>query len=74
MTSDEILDHIVESSSFGLVPQPIFCCHRFRKNSFVEIVTGVMNPKGSKMVEAHFRISRLVLAVVKGLTSGLGDG
>jgi len=34
-------------------------------------MTGVMNPKGSKMVEVHFRISQLVVAAVKGVTFGL---
>ena len=69
----EIWFHALFNSSLRVVSQFICCCQSFWRSRFAEIVTGVISPKGSKIVEAHFSMSRLVVAVVTGETIGLWD-
>ena len=72
--SQAIAFHSVHSFSSRSLSQSCCCCHNCCMNSLAEIVTGVISPNGSNMLEAHFRMARFVLAEVKTIDSGLGDG
>ena len=50
-----------------------FCCHRFCKKSLAVMVTGEIRPRGSKILEVHFKISRFVASMVDIVASGLGE-
>ena len=57
----EIICHLSWRFVFSTVSQPTCCCHSCCMRIFARIVTGDMNPSGSKMLEDHRRISRLVV-------------
>ena len=57
----EIICHLSWRLVFSSVSQPTCCYHSCCMRIFAGIVTGDMNPSGSKMLEDHLRISRLVV-------------
>ena len=69
----EIWLHVELNSSLRVVSQFICCCQSVWRNNFAAIVTGEISPKGSKIVEAHFSMSRLVVVVVVAESTGLWD-
>ena len=73
-TSLAIWCHDLQSFSLNAVSHSKCSCHSCCKNNLAEMVTGDIRPSGSKILELHLKISRLVTVVVRVAISCLGDG
>ena len=71
--SEAILYQCLLRSLLSGVSHCRFCCHSCCKNSLALMVTGEIRPSGSKILDAHLRISRFVANIVSIVVSGLDE-